>query len=482
MSALPSLAASLASRVGSRLQLLELLCSSSSTAAAAAATGTTTSGDIRRFCGISELHKAALCVVAAVLYSGDLCWELCDVLVALDAAVGGAGPAILSQPDLLLSVVRLYAQVEQQLTSDLQHQQHQLHTDHAVAFETADLAADSMHDQAPLCPPAAIVRALGRMSAAHLTQLQPGDVAAGWVLSQPTVLPGPARLLLQQWMQQLLAPQAAAAQAGTGGARPGTALGSTQTPPAAAASQSVDGSTQGHFQHQKQQQQGKQKQQQDEHLSQQLQLQQQADGLWEALLAALLQHPAALSAVLRLLQDCLENLHQQRAHAAAWMAALTAVLLQVVGRGEALTNTTPFNQQNQQLQGSAYALQLLLCGDSGNLPAEGNLPAGAAAAAASADTAGGLHGSNKHSMGLMLLTMKALTAMAAGWPSSWGQVHLMLATSKCLTAVAAALSSVAVSGAVRQQEGGQQWLLQQGEQQVSEQQLVFGCVWVATRA
>jgi len=62
--------------------------------------------------GVSDVQRAALCIVAAPVRAGDPeGWALQDVLTALNAVVAAAGPGMLSQGDLLVSIISLYSMV-----------------------------------------------------------------------------------------------------------------------------------------------------------------------------------------------------------------------------------------------------------------------------------------------------------------------------------------------------------------------------------
>lgn len=431
---LASLASSLATKARSRLQLLELLCTnpnastqqqqqqfyhqggsqqqgnSGSGGRRGISSSSNGSADIRRFCGVSELHKASLCVVAAALHAGDICWGLGDVLTATDAAVGHAGPAMLSQPELLLSITRLYAQVEQQLLLDLQQQevlQLQAAERHGYSSQAPAAAAAS------LPPPAAIVHVLGKMSAAQLSVLRPDDAAAEWLLGQAAVLPGAVRLLLLHWMQLLLLP-------------PPAATSST----AAASGQAADaGSVQ---------QQWRKEQQQN---------------LVSGLLSALQQQPAAVSTVLQLVEDCLQpQQQQQQRQAAAWLAVLGSLLT-------SSSNSVAGAVRSQQWQ------QEMTAGAEGSGRASVTLLSLLLGSQANADTdaaGGGLRA--QAGCSLLLLTCKVLAS--AGWDSSWGCCYLLFACSSCLIAVAAAVASEAAAAVCAQAKDAEQRLMQQGIQQV----------------
>jgi hypothetical protein len=395
------------------------------------------SSDIRRFCGVSELHKGALCILAAALYCGDICWDLGDVLTAADAAVGYAGAAVLSQPELLLNIVRLYSQVEQQLLSDLQQQQVLQLQATAGDPTAAALGVGGMEGiRAAPAPPAAIVHALERVTLAQLASLKPDDVAVGWMLGQAAVVPSAVRLLLQLWMQQLLVAPGALPAAATAG-EPGAALS--------------------------------QQQQLREEVSEQQQ------ELCRAVLAALQQQPAAMAAVLQLLHSGLDPQQQQQGQglqaASAWLAVLTVALStsseqlaralsSCAQQQHSLLPQEPAAGDNDTASSCSILQQLLLGGSSSSL-------------VAAAAGGGGRTG------GLLQLTRKVLMSACTGsWASSWCSCHLLLACCNSLTAVAAAVSSGAVAtlgggGADKQEQ--EQWLLQQGVQQVR-------CAWLLVPA
>jgi hypothetical protein len=474
------LATTLATKTTSRLQVLQILASPAASSAQSqqqqqvgavrqehgssggrrrGSNGSSGSSDIRRFYGVSELHKALLCVAAAAMYSEDCCWNLQDVLTALDAAVGHAGPAVLSQPELLLSITRLYAQVEQQLLLDMQQQdvlQLQAGQDGMSESATAAAAAAGMmvsgcqHGQLAAPPaPAALLAALERMNAGQLSSLHPLDVAAGWMMSHADVLLGAVRLLLQRWMQLLLT--SAAVQVPPG----------MQGDAAAGANRAAD--------------KGVAVPQQQQQMFGELSEQQQE--LLQAVLAALQQQPAAVVFVLHLVRDCMDPQQQQhQVHTAAWLAVLSAVLASSSNKLESSIMLQA--QQQQQYSTAAHStaddinssftmLQVLLAGQFHNsMPAQN----------AGYNKNSGNSGSSSNGIRLLQLTSKILmsSTCTASWVNTRSSCLLLFACSSCLGAVAAALSTGAAGAAATTSacaEGGnkrelEQLLLQQGCQQV----------------
>ena len=326
--------------------------------------------------------------------------------------------------------------------------------------------------QQQLQQPAAILHALSRMSALQLTHLHPSDAAAGWILAQAAVLPGAVQLLMQQWMQQLVAPQDNSVAVCNSGAALIAAPGA-----AGAQGAQCEGPRE---QHQQQQE---------------LSLQQRE--LLDALLAAVVQQPAAVSAMLLLLQDVLEiqqskqqqqqqqqqpQQQQQHGQLAAWLAVLTAVLQQCCAQIDAATalQLQHFRQQQQTVAGACHTesthaiLQLLLFGSSSSGLAMG----GTSVAHINSSTGRATSDSNSSMaravscLSLLQLSSKAIMTCTAtaGWFSSSSSSLLMVACSNCLTAVAAACSNGAAAAVAAAAGAGKQdlerLLLQQGVHQV----------------
>lgn len=256
-----------------------------------AAAGNT--ADIRRFCGISDMHKAALCVVAAAVRSGGVCWSWLDVLTALDAAVGNAGPGMMSQPDLLYNIVQLYCQVEQQLAADLASQQY------SIAHSDGVMLTDQQQQQQYLTNgtggvqggfevavqqlpvPNAVLHVLQKLGTA-MPQLQPDEITAQWILARATQLPACVQQLLQRWMAALLPKATSAAAFNDSNA-------ATSCPQAAAV----------------------------------LEVKQQE--LSAALIAALARYPSAVKEALLAAKQCLEE--KQQLQLAGWLTVFAGVLV-----------------------------------------------------------------------------------------------------------------------------------------------------------
>lgn len=259
---------------------------------------------------MSDLSKGALCIVAAAVRSGDICWSWQDVLITLDAVVAHAGPGVLSQSDLLYNIVLLYIQVEQQLAADLvsqqcsmicsdgvllsdQQQQQQYMTYAGASGDpqtTAAAAAVAGRGLSPidlavqhLPTPSAILHAIQK-AATTLPTSQPEDDIAQWVLARAMQLPAAAQQLLQRWMLLLLPAPPAAAAAGDSGSCNGT-------------SQSLEA---------------------------QLQLQQQQQ-VSASLMSVLGMYPTALVEVLHTAKQCQESKQQQQ-QLAAWLTVITGAV------------------------------------------------------------------------------------------------------------------------------------------------------------
>jgi hypothetical protein len=444
------------------MALLDLLCSAAAAAAPAHPsnhthapshqqqqqhrnTSATAAADIRRFCGISELHKAALSIVAAVLRCGDACWALADVLTALDAAVGGAGPGILTQPDILLQVVLLYCQTEQQLAADLAQQAVQLDAvllvdvpqqqQQGVAGSGSLGNAVALAAAAAQLPvPSCILHALEKCGRSLPGSLQPDHAAAQWIVAQAAHLPGAARLLLQRWLAVLLpatcssTEAAAAAAAASGGS--GSAAGATQMQQSYAEAASLE--------QQQQQQQQRQQQQQEERCA--------------AIVTLLLKFPGALQLAVQLARSCLEakqqQQQQQQQQLVGWLCILTAAL-QSLGSSSSSAAWDYLSYVSMQgvkganqLSSSSMRLQQLLLGPSGVLE----------------------------------LLKRCLLAAAGSAVSSWRSSLVVWACSSCLLAAVDAAAAAAAAAAAEEAGSSeavaarlllQQQLLQYGIQQVS---------------
>jgi hypothetical protein len=453
---IPALAAALSSKASSRIALLELLCSAAATPANPTHNNSTTShqqsqrcaaaaaaatADIRRFCVVSELHKAALCIVAAVLRCGDSCWAWHDILTALDAAVGSAGPGILSQPDLLLQIVLLYCQTEQQLAGDLADQAVQLDTVLLVDVpqQQQELGAGGSSSRAVALATAAaqlpaasnILHAVEKLGRSLPAGLHPEHTAAQWIVAHAAQLPGAARLLLQRWLAALLpacahsssADSAAAAAASSSSGAPGTAQAQQGMCEVGAA--------------------GVQQQQQ-----------QQQEGC-AALVDVLLKFPVALQLAVQLSRSFLEDKQQQQ-QLAGWLCILTAALHKF-GNSTGGSSSSSSSGPDQWEYLSYVSLQG--AGVSGNIGSSSSVR---------------LQQLLLGPSGVLELCKRSLLAAAGSACHSWGSSFVVMACSSCLLAAVTAAAAAAVglgeeaargdACAVRQQL--EQQLLQYGIQQV----------------
>jgi hypothetical protein len=462
---IPALPAALSSKASSRIALLELLCTAAAPptnaqtntashqqsqrcAAAAAAAAT---ADIRRFCGVSELHKAALCVVAAVLRCGDSCWAWQDVLTALDAAVGSAGPGILSQPDLLLQIVLLYCQIEQQLAGDLaqqavqldavllvdipQQQQQGLGAAGGSSSNGRAVALAAAAAQLPM--PSNILHAVEKLGRSLPNGLHPGHTAAQWIVAHSGQLQGATRVLLQRWLAALL---------------PACANSSTESAAAAAAGSGSSGAV------------GTGQMQQGtpavDAPGVQQQQQQQEEGC-AALVGLLLKFPGALQVAVQLARSCLEaKQQQQQLQLASWLCILTATLHSVGSSTSGSSSSSSGCDPNEWEYLSYVSLQ----------GAGSNANAGSISSSSV-----GLQQLLLGPAGVLELCKRSLLAAAGSAGSSWGSSLVVLACNSCLLAAVNAAAAAAAAGdegsgsvdgsyAVRQQL--EQQLLQYGIQQV----------------
>ena len=185
------IAAALAKRCASLSDLLGLL----SPPGGGAATG----AGIRRFCGVSDLQRAALVILRAALSSGAggaPPLPLAGALEALNGLVASAGPGFAAQPALLVAVARAYADAEAQLLALLQLE------------AAANAAAVPGAGAAPAClpaPPPALCAALQLAGGAAAERLPPGHPVAAWVLFHAEGAPGAAQELLSGWLALLSA-------------------------------------------------------------------------------------------------------------------------------------------------------------------------------------------------------------------------------------------------------------------------------------
>lgn len=457
---IPALAGSLSGKASSRIALLQLLCTGTvnteSQAAAAGASGNNwpqnaqqqrqqqhsggsaaNAADIRRFCGLSELHKAALCIVAAVLRCGDFCWAWSDVLTALDSAVGTAGHGIMSQPDLLLQTVLLYCQAEEQLAAELSQQavqqdsvlltdvlqQQQYGTGVSIASAAALAAA-----AAQLPVPGCILHALEKLGRSLPGQLSPNHPAAQWMLARAGQLPGAVQLLLQRWLAELL---------------PGSTAGSTINTVQAEAPARAD-------------------------------IHQQACA---AIAGALMQHPAVSPVVLKLARSCFDN--KQQLQLAGWLCVLTSTLYSSSsgnsGSGSDGSNSFGY-QYYVGLQGASGSS---LCSST----------------TSSSSSFGLVQQLLLGRTGVLELCRRVLLSTAGTVSSCWSSGYLVLCCNSCLLAAVVAVGATArhdgadataaatagaLADAVRNtvaawQQLSQQ-LLQHGIQQVSGAQgVLFAC-------
>jgi hypothetical protein len=462
---IPALAAALSSKASSRIALLELLCSTAAPPAnaatntashqqsqrcAAAAAAAAATADIRRFCGVSELHKAALCIVAAVLRCGDSCWAWQDVLTALDAAVCSAGPGILSQPDLLLQIVLLYCQTEQQLAVDLAQQAVQLGTvllvdvpqqqqglGAAGGGSSSSRAVALAAAAAQLPVPGSIMHAVEKLGKSMPNGLQPEHSAAQWIVAHAGQLPGATSVLLQRWLAAILpacvnssTDSAAAAAAGTGNGNSGApCTGQTQQQGTSAVGAAV--------------------------------VQQQQQEVCVALVGLLIKFPGALQMAVQLARSCVEakqqQQQQQQLQLAGWLCILTAALHSLGSSSTGSSSGSSGGCDPSELEYLSYvSLQGTGCNSSSSSVGLQQLLLGPS--------------------GVLELCKRSLLAAAGSAGSSWGSTLVLLACNSCLLAAVNATAAAAAAAADEEVGSGvecynmrhklEQHLLQYGIQQV----------------
>jgi hypothetical protein len=149
-------------------------------------------GSIRRFCGISDVQRAALLLLRAALRSscGAVCWQLGRVLEALNTLVEAGGPSFASQPDLLVKITQIYVEAEDQLAVALTQQ---------AGADPRGVTSGALPAPARPPPPPAICAVLQRT--AQLSEcLPPGHPVAAWLLARAVTSPAVVQRLLGAWL------------------------------------------------------------------------------------------------------------------------------------------------------------------------------------------------------------------------------------------------------------------------------------------
>jgi hypothetical protein len=163
---------------------------------------------------VLDVQRAALCIMAASLRSGDPGgWALRDVLTALNAVVAAAGPGMMSQGDLLVSIISLYSMAERQHVAELSGQQgmaldvtvgQQQECWQGIDLTSSLPAVAAAPTVTQLVPhPAAVFHAVEKMGT-HLPGLPPSCEAAQWVMINAGQMPAAAAVLLGRCMAAVL--------------------------------------------------------------------------------------------------------------------------------------------------------------------------------------------------------------------------------------------------------------------------------------